>query len=229
MKAKGAMRTRERDAPHIGPASHFDTVFRPTLHELFVWRRDVRRFQAEPLPPGALEELISEACLGPSVGFSQPWRFVIVEDAARRAQIVANFRETNQQALAAFDGERRALYARLKLAGLEEAPSHVAVFVDEATVMGSGLGRMTMPETLRYSAVAAVTQMWLAARAQGIGMGWISILEPSAVAATLDVSRGWAFIGYFCLGYPQEPTCEPELEREGWERRSPVNDLIIRR
>ena len=112
------------------------------------------------------------------MGLSQPWRFVVVDDPARRAAIVANFKATNHEALQAYSGERRALYARLKLAGLEEAPAHMAVFVDETTEVGNGLGRRTMPEMLRYSAVAAITEMWLAARARGIGMGWVSILDP---------------------------------------------------
>jgi 5,6-dimethylbenzimidazole synthase len=88
---------------------------------------------------------------------------------------------------------------------------------------------MTMPETLRYSAVAAVSQMWLAARARGLGMGWVSILDPARVSEALEVPPAWALIGYFCLGYPEETSCAPELEREGWERRSPLDDLIVQR
>jgi len=207
----------------------FDAQFRSKLHELFAWRRDVRRFRRDPLPRGTLEQLIGEACLAPSVGFSQPWRFVVVDNRARREQIAANFREANQAALGEYAGERKALYARLKLAGLEDAPAHLAVFADEATDVGHALGRRTMPETVRYSAVAAVAQMSLAARAAGIGVGWISILDPAAVAATLEVPSAWALIGYFCLGYPQEVSAQPELEREGWERRLAYSDLILRR
>lgn len=215
------------DLPPAPPA--FDDTFRAQLHELFVWRRDVRRFRSEPLPDGVIEALIEEACLGPSVGLSQPWRFVIVDEPARRAAVSASFRRSNLEALQAYDGERRAHYARLKLAGLEEAPSHLAVFVDEATEVGHGLGRRTMPEMLRYSAVTAVGQMWLAARARGIGMGWVSIIEPTAIAQALDVSPDWALIGYFCLGFPAELCAEPELAREGWERRLSPDALIVRR
>lgn len=215
------------DLPPAPPA--FDDAFRAQLHQLFVWRRDVRRFRSEPLPDGVIEALIEEACLGPSVGLSQPWRFVTVDEPARRMAVTASFRRSNLEALQAYDGERRAHYARLKLAGLEEAPSHLAVFVDEATGVGHGLGRRTMPEMLRYSAVTAVGQMWLAARARGIGMGWISIIEPSAVAQALDVSPDWALIGYFCLGFPAELSAEPALAREGWERRLSPDALILRR
>lgn len=207
----------------------FDARFRAQLHALFVWRRDVRRFRTAPLPAGALERLIGEACLAPSVGLSQPWRFVIVDDPARRAKIAANFRAANREALASYADERQAGYAKLKLAGLEEAPCHLAVFVDEATPVGHGLGRRTMPETLSYSAVAAVTQMWLAARAEGLGMGWISILDPAGAAADLDVPVDWRLIGYFCLGYPETDSTEPELVREGWESRLSPDEMIVRR
>jgi len=213
---------------HLEPPC-FDEAFQARLHDLFVWRRDVRRFRPEPLPPGALERLIAEACLGPSVGLSQPWRFVLVDEPARRAAVVANFRAANREALDAYAGEQRARYARLKLAGLEEAPCHLAVFVDETTPVGHGLGRRTMPEMLRYSAVAAICQLWLVARAQGVGMGWVSILDPAAVGRALDVPAEWPLIGYFCLGYPAECSPEPELAREGWERRFSPDDLIVRR
>jgi len=207
----------------------FDDAFRRRLRDLFVWRRDVRRFRREPLPPGTIERLIDTACLSPSVGLSQPWRFVIVEDAARRRAVVDDFKACNGEALRAYAGETAARYAALKLAGLEEAPCHVAVFADRATEMGAGLGRRTMPEMAEYSVVAAVTAMWLAARAEGIGMGWVSILDPARVKAILDVPEDWRFIGYFCLGFPEEAHVQPELERAGWERRRPASGFVLRR
>ena len=207
----------------------FDEAFRAQLHELFVWRRDVRRFRTDPPPPGMLERLIDEACLGPSVGLSQPWRFVVVDDLERRKAIIDNFQAANRDALDSYADDKRARYARLKLEGLQEAPCHFAVFVDEATAVGHGLGRRTMPEMLRYSAVAAICQLWLSARAAGLGMGWISILDPAGVRGTLDVPADWTLIGYFCLGYPAEPSDVPELAREGWERRTPAETLILRR
>ncbi|HEX4411962.1 MAG TPA: 5,6-dimethylbenzimidazole synthase [Xanthobacteraceae bacterium] len=211
------------------PRIEFDPVFRAQLRDLLVWRRDVRRFRSEPLPHGALEALLELACLAPSVGLSQPWRFVIVENAALRAAVRQNFTACNAQALAAQSSERASLYARLKLAGLEEAPTHFAVFADRSTVQGHGLGRLTMPEMIEYSVVTAVHTIWLAARAQGIGMGWVSILDPEAVTSILDVPPGWKFIGYFCLGYPQADETIPELERAGWEQRQPLSSIILRR
>jgi len=207
----------------------FDPAFRARLRELLIWRRDVRRFRRDPLPAGTLEALIELACLAPSVGLSQPWRFVIVDDGARRAAIRENFAACNAQALAAQSGDRTGLYAQLKLAGLDDAPCHFAVFADRATAQGHGLGRRTMPEMIEYSAVTAVHTIWLAARAQGIGMGWVSILDPQAVAALLQVPPDWKFIGYFCLGYPQADDMTPELEQSGWERRQLPSSVIVRR
>ncbi len=212
---------------NAGPS--FDDAFRARLGELFLWRRDVRRFETRALPPGTVERLAEAACCAPSVGLSQPWRFVIVNDPGRRKDIAEVFRACNEEALASYDGGTAENYARLKLAGLAEAPSHLAVFADRGTEVGHGLGRRTMPEMAEYSAVTAVHTLWLLARAEGIGMGWVSILDPERVAAILDVPRAWRFIGYFCLGFPQDDGLVPELERERWEQRRPSRDFLLRR
>lgn len=207
----------------------FDDAFRRQLHELFVWRRDVRRFRTDPLPDGALQRLIEVACLSPSVGLSQPWRFVIVDDAARRRAVIENFEACNADALRAYSTERAARYAKLKLAGLGEAPAHLAVFADKGSDTGHGLGSATMPETAEYSVVSAICCMWLAARAQGIGLGWVSILNPARLHAILDVPESWKFIGYLCIGYPEAEFDSPELERENWEFRRTAAEFTTRR
>jgi 5,6-dimethylbenzimidazole synthase len=207
----------------------FDAGFRNRLRDLIVWRRDVRRFKREPLADGALDRLLQLACLAPSVGLSQPWRFVIVDSADRRHAIKQCFKGCNAQALSEQATERASLYARLKLEGLDDAPCQVAVFADRSTTSGHDLGRMTMPEMIEYSAVLAVHTLWLAARAEGIGVGWLSILEPARVADILDVPRGWAFIGYFCIGYPVEESETPALEQAGWEARRPLSDAVVYR
>lgn len=207
----------------------FDEAFGARLRDLLRWRRDVRRFRRDRLPVGTLENLIEIACLAPSVGLSQPWRFVIVDDKAVRVGIHQVFATCNAEALAAQSPSRSSLYARLKLAGLEAAPSQIAVFADRSAEQGHGLGSRTMPEMIEYSAVTAVHTMWLAARAQGIGMGWISILDPQKVAALLDVPPEWKFIGYFCVGYPEAEGTVPELEQLGWEERRRPANFIIRR
>jgi 5,6-dimethylbenzimidazole synthase len=213
----------------MSSAPQFDGAFRARLRELLEWRRDVRRFRRDPLPEGAVERLIETACLAPSVGLSQPWRFVLVGAPERRVAIRADFARCNATALAAQTPDRAALYARLKLAGLDDAPRHLAVFTDPGTDQGSGLGRLTMPEMIQYSAVAAVHTLWLAARVEGIGMGWVSILDPEAVRAILDVPPSWRLIGYFCLGYPAAEDDTPVLQREGWEARRPADDFVVRR
>jgi 5,6-dimethylbenzimidazole synthase len=213
----------------MNEAAPFDPAFRERLRDLFVWRRDVRRFRTDPLPAGTLERLIDIACLAPSVGLSQPWRFIVVDDPARRADVRDAFKACNADALKSYAGERATKYAGLKLAGLEEAPCQFAVFADRATSVGHGLGRRTMPEMAEYSAVTAIAMMWLAARAEDIGMGWVSILDPARMNVILDVPEGWRFIGYFCLGYPQIESDRPELESAGWEQRRGAEACILRR
>lgn len=173
--------------------------------------------------------MIGTACLAPSVGLSQPWRFVIVDCASRREAVRANFQECNAAALSNQSETRQGQYARLKLAGLEDAPSHLAVFADRSTRQGHGLGRHTMPEMIEYSVVIAIHTLWLAARAEGVGVGWVSILDPEQVKTTLDVPAEWIFLGYLCLGYPEAEDISPTLERKGWEKRRPASEVIIRR
>ena len=207
----------------------FDDPFRRQLRELFVWRRDVRRFRSDALPDGAVERLIETACLSPSVGLSQPWRFVIVDDPARRRAVIDDFKACNADALNCYSGERAARYATLKLSGLEQAPSHLAVFADKVSDTGHGLGRATMPETTEYSVVAAITAMWLAARAEGIGLGWVSILNPDRIHGVLDVPASWKFIAYLCIGYPEAECDQPELERAKWEYRRSADEFTLKR
>jgi 5,6-dimethylbenzimidazole synthase len=207
----------------------FDDAFRAQLRQLFLWRRDVRRFRRDGLAPGTVERLLGLAALAPSVGLSEPWRFVLVEDAARRRRIRLIFEAENRAALASQEDGRAALYARLKLAGLDAAPVQLAVFADRGTEQGHGLGRRTMPETVEYSAVMAVHTLWLAARAEGLGLGWVSILDPPRVAEALDVPAAWRFVGYFCLGLPEQEDDVPALEREAWERRRPAGESLVRR
>ena len=209
--------------------TEFDADFRESLQALLAWRRDVRRFRRDALPPGTIERLISIACLSPSVGLSEPWRFVIVEDQTRRADIRACFELCNQDALRQQEPDRAVLYARLKLSGLDDAPCQIAMFADGTTAQGHGLGRLTMPATLDYSVAIAIHTLWLAARAEGIGLGWVSILDPTKVAEILDVPKDWTFIGHLCIGYPEEEVGLPALQSQGWERRHPSMGVVIYR
>ncbi len=205
----------------------FDVRFIQEFSHLVRWRRDVRRFRSDPVKAQTLENIIKLASFSPSVGYSQPWRFMYVRDSSVRAAVKTNFLKCNQAALDSYEGERASLYARLKLAGLDEAPEHLAVFCDMETSSGSGLGRMTMPEMLEYSTVIACHTLWLAARACGLGVGWISILDPAEIKKSLDPPSAWKFIAYLCIGYPQEEHPDPELERRGWENyREP--EILVR-
>ena len=208
----------------------FDDAFRRQLETLFRWRRDVRRFRTEPVEDALLDRLIGLALLAPSVGNSQPWRFVKVFAAERRTLIRQCFEQCNAAALAGYSGERATLYARLKLTGLDRAPVQLAVFVDEATPCGHGLGRRTMPETLTWSVVGAVHALWLAARAHGLGMGWVSIIDPQRVHAILGVPDTWSLVAYLCLGWPEEEHIDPDLERARWQHRiDGLDGVVLRR
>lgn len=204
----------------------FGPELRDGLDRLFRWRRDVRRFNETAVCPDLLDALLSQADSAPSVGLSQPWRWVHVRTPAIRAAIKANFETANADALASYCDARKTIYAKLKLAGLDKAPVHIAVFCDETTDKGAELGAATMPEMRRYSCVCAIFQLWLAARAHGLGLGWVSILDPVQVSRDLDVPGDWTLIGYLCLGYPEEEHDDPELERAGWEIRQPIPALI---
>lgn len=218
------------ESPSLAQAApQFDAEFRERLYDLLKWRRDVRRFRRDKLPQGTLERLIGIACLSPSVGLSEPWRFVIVEDASARAAIRACFEACNKEALAQQDSDRAALYTRLKLAGLDDAPCQVSVFADRSTAQGSGLGRATMPETLDYSAAIAIHTLWLAARAEGLGVGWVSILDPARMREILGLPESYAFIGHLCIGYPEASDDTPALQREGWEHRAPPSHAVLYR
>ncbi|MBJ6121728.1 5,6-dimethylbenzimidazole synthase [Sphingomonas mollis] len=198
----------------------FDAAFAEQLTQLIRWRRDVRHFDRRPLAPTDLQWLFETAALAPSVGHSQPWRFVRIRSVGLREALAAHVDTASTAAAASIaDADRRARYAGLKLHGLREAPEIVAVFCDDDPVAGHGLGRATMAETLRYSTVMAIHTLWLVARSRGIGVGWVSILDPDTVTAMLTTPSGWSLVALLCIGYPTAPAAEPELEHRQWQAR----------
>jgi 5,6-dimethylbenzimidazole synthase len=215
--------------PNPPDQAQWSKAFQQDLNELFVWRRDERHFRSDPVEDGIIKSLVETACLAPSVGNAQPWRFVDVASTARRAHIADIFDRENTAAATGYTHERARSYAALKLAGLREAPVHLAVFCDETTATGHGLGRQTMPEVLRYSVVCAVHTLWLAAHARGLGVGWVSILDPAAVSDCLEVPTNWSLIAYLCIGWPQTAHDTPELERQGWQHRQTTDTFIHHR
>jgi 5,6-dimethylbenzimidazole synthase len=205
----------------------FDDQFLAGLRDLMGWRRDVRRFRRDPVPRALIQEILGLAQLSPSVGNSQPWRWVEVASAGKREAVKRNFEACNGAALATQDASRAAAYARLKLEGLAVAPVQFAVFCDRGTAQGHGLGALTMPETLDYSVVSMISMAWLAARARGLGLGWVSILDPARLCADLGAPGAYKFIAYLCLGFPEEEHDAPELERAGWQERTPLGAYIL--
>jgi 5,6-dimethylbenzimidazole synthase len=198
----------------------YTAEFRAELQDLMLWRRDVRRFRTDPVEAAVLDRCLAAFCLAPSVGLSEPWRILRVESPEARAAATMNFAAANAAALSGYAGDKAMLYAGLKLSGMREAPVHLAVFCDDRSEKGSGLGAATMPQTRAYSVVGAITLLWLAARAEGLGLGWVSILDPDQLARDLAVPEGWSLIGYLCLGWPEALDTTPELEKLGWENRA---------
>ena len=198
----------------------FNPEFRRELERLFVWRRDVRHFRSDPVDEALIAHCLDLAQLSPSVGNSQPWRWINVESLGARAAVQTNFERCNADALAIQQPDRAALYARLKLSGLKEAPVQLAAYCDTETLQGQGLGRATMPQMLQYSVVSAITTFWLAARSLGLGVGWVSILDPVALSQSLGVPPRLELVAYLCVGWPLEVSAAPELERLGWQDRT---------
>ena len=190
---------------------------RDALQDILLWRRDVRHFLPDPVPPQVLTRLRKAMDHAPSVGNARPWRVLHVKSNARRKAVIQNFEAANAKAAELYQDDQRAAYNALKLAGLRDAPVHLAVFTDTAPVAGHGLGRQTMPEMLHYSTVAAIHTLWLAARAENLGVGWVSILEPEALARGLDVPEHWQLTGYLCLGRAALDDDTPLLHRTDWQ------------
>jgi 5,6-dimethylbenzimidazole synthase len=200
----------------------FSDDFQAELRDLMRWRRDVRRFRTGPVEAAVLDRCLCAFTLAPSVGLSEPWRVIDVTSDAARAAAIANFKAANANALAGYCDEKANLYASLKLSGMQEAPIHLAIYSDDTTPKGAGLGAITMPEMRAYSVVGAITLFWLLARAEGLGVGWVSILDPVQLAKDLNTSTDWRLVGYLCVGWPETSDDTPELERAGWESRSPT-------
>ncbi|UWQ08595.1 5,6-dimethylbenzimidazole synthase [Aliiroseovarius crassostreae] len=206
----------------------FSDAFQSDLETLMRWRRDVRRFRSDPVDETLLQDCLDTFLLAPSVGLSEPWRVVRVESAHARKAALENFQAANKAALAGYSGEKAKTYAGLKLSGMRDAPVQLAVFCDEDTAKGSGLGAGTMPEMRRYSVVSAIMLFWLATRARGLGLGWVSILDPEQLCRDLNVPDTYKLVGYFCLGWPEAVTDSPELEEQGWEVRRGHLPLEVR-
>jgi 5,6-dimethylbenzimidazole synthase len=197
-----------------------------TLESIMAHRRDVRGnlFVDEEVSDEAVDKLLYAALQAPSVGYSQPWEFVVIRDDVTKKQIVDSFRCETEKAEALFEGQKRAQYAGLKLEGILEAPVNIAVFYKPSPE--PVLGQTTIDEVGEYSVVCAVQNMWLMARAMNIGMGWVSILDPVAVKKILRAPEQNKLIAYLCVGHVREFLDKPELEILEWEKRKVLDSVV---
>ena len=198
---------------------------RQGLYRAIYARRDIRHFRGDPLPPDALARVIRAAHHGPSVGFMQPWDFILVSDLEKRQQVKDLFLRERQAAAQFFDEPLRCKYLSLKLEGIMEAPVNICITCDP-TRGEEVLGRNSMPETDVYSTCCAVQNLWLAARSEGIGVGWVSILKLPQLRRILGIPPHIIPVAYLCLGYPVEFPGEPLLQTTGWRDRLPLTDLV---
>jgi 5,6-dimethylbenzimidazole synthase len=207
--------------------NRFDDCERMGVYRAITSRRDVRsQFTGASIPDDVIARLLAAAHHAPSVGFMQPWEFIVIRDERIKREIHTNFEQANRSAAETYDGERRLIYERLKLAGILDAPINLCVTCNKFATRGQGLGRQTMPETPIYSTVCAIQNMWLAARAEGVGVGWVSILDVATLRRALSIPDHIDPVAYLCLGYVSTFAERPELETSGWEQRAPLADLI---
>jgi len=199
---------------------------RAGLYRAIFERRDMRRFRCEPIADDVLARILKAAHHAPSVGFMQPWDFILIRDPAIRKQVHEAFHEANAEAVQLFQGERQKLYTALKLEGILETPLNICVTCDRERFGPVVLGRTCQPDMDLFSTVCAVQNLWLAARAEGIGVGWVSIIHRDRLSAILHLPTHVVPVAYLCLGHVQEFPPEPELQTAGWLPRLPLEQVV---
>jgi 5,6-dimethylbenzimidazole synthase len=205
----------------------FNKHEREAVYRVIAERRDVRRgFVNTPLTEDLLSRLLAAAHSAPSVGLMQPSRFILIRERSVREAVHSIFKAVNHRAKEAYTGEQAEIYPNLKLEGILEAPQNLCVLCDTESERGHRLGRQTMPETAIYSTVCAIQNFWLAARSEGVGVGWVSILDPQKLREILRIPDRLKVVAYLCFGYVEAFASEPDLERFGWERRVDLNKVV---
>lgn len=199
---------------------------RQLLEEIMTFRRDVRgnHFTDETIDDKTIKQLLSVASISPSVGFSQPWEFVIIRDKKLKTTIIDSYHRERELEQQTFDTEKQQAYKQLKLEGILEAPVNIAVFHKPSSE--PVLGQHSMPEMGEYSVVCAIQNIWLMARAMNIGIGWVSILNPVTVKETLDIPESFKLVAYLCVGRVNTFLSEPELQTLGWKKRINIDDVM---
>lgn len=209
-------------------AHDFDDMARAAVYRAIFTRRDIRgSFLNDPIPDEILGRLLLAAHHAPSVGFMQPWNFIVIRDHERRRKVRDLFFEARRQEVETIAGDRQALYRKLKLEGILESPLNLCITCDRSRSQNSPLGRWHNPEMDLYSTVCAVQNFWLAARAEGIGVGWVSILDSGALKSLLGIPDHVVPVAYLCVGRVSGFAPAPDLETHGWGQRLPLPDLIM--
>lgn len=219
----------EREAQAaLAPAAPFSPAEREAVYRVIRTRRDVRdEFLANDVPRDVLQRILDAAHHAPSVGFMQPWNFILVRDPNVRSAVREAFERAASAEAELLPADRRALYGSLKLEGILKAPLNICVTCDRRRHGATGLGRTQQPDTDIFSTVCAVQNLWLAARAEGVGVGWVSILRESDLRAILAIPEEIAIVAYLCMGYVERAYVRPELEVKRWARRLPLDDLVF--
>jgi len=206
---------------------YFEQADVELLEEILRLRRDVRgnRFINTPVSPAIISKLIDAALYAPSVGFSQPWQFVIIRDKTIKKEVYNSFLKVNQYSSKLFSPTKQVAYNALKLEGIIEAPVNIAVLYKPSDT--PVLGQTSMKDMGRFSVVCAIQNLWLMARSLNIGVGWVSILEPEQVKKVINAPSNTELIGYLCIGYVDEFLAEPELKSKGWAKQKKREDVVF--
>ena len=206
----------------------FSDADRAAVYHAIFSRRDVRgQFLPAPVADELLARLLLAAHHAPSVGFMQPWNFLVVRSPAVKQRVHDAFAQANAEAAAMFPDEKREIYSRLKLQGILDAPVNLCITCDRSRSGPVVLGRTHMPAMDLYSSVCAVQNLWLAARAEGLGVGWVSIFHERALQEALAIPEHIVPVAYLCIGHVSEFKDKPELETAGWLPRLPVEELVF--
>jgi len=212
----------------LAPAAGFSASERDAVYKAIFTRRDVRdQFLPEPVPDDVVLRLLEAAHHAPSVGFMQPWNFITIRDHEVRGRIADAFGRANDEAASMFPQARQSAYKSLKLEGIRKAPLNICVTCDRERGGDVVLGRTHNESMDLYSTVCAVQNLWLAARAEGIGMGWVSIFRDADLKQILSIPERIEIVAYLCLGYVGELYERPELEVRGWNKRLPLEEMIF--
>ena len=205
----------------------FSCEEREAVYRAIFSRRDVRKdFLPDPIPEDTLRRILLAAHHAGSVGYMQPWDFLVIRRAEARQAVKALFVQANRAAALEYQGEKAGLYRGLKLEGIQEAPINICVTCTRDRGGPSILGRATVPETDLYSTCCAIQNLWLAARAEGIGVGWVSILDYDALKQLLGIPQSVWIIAYLCVGFVKNFADQPDLEKAGWRKRLPLEQLV---